>query len=377
VEAPLQNRDDVRLDEGSRAERGGSANGAASSDVEAGALLSQRLDAFGHAIDRYLKRRLEAEPAPDELAGMLRYHLGWVDATFRPVRAEQGKRLRPALCLLVCEAARGRWQDAVPAAAAVELIHNFSLVHDDIEDASPLRRHRPTLWHVWGIPKAINAGDALLVHAQLALADLPVDAERRLRAIALLARASLRLCAGQHGDLDAPAATLPTLAQYYAMIEGKTAALLAAAAELGALVAGCDAPTQDAYGRLGRELGVAFQLQDDLLDVWGHADRTGKPAREDLRNKKRSLPVVLTATRASDEQRTELTGLLEQDAPLAAGQIARLVTMMEALDVPSVGESLVRKHLLACLDSLEVGAPAPAGRALVGELIQLVLGRDA
>jgi geranylgeranyl diphosphate synthase type I len=376
VEAPLQNQDDVRLDEGSRGEPGRSANGAASTS-ESATLLSQRLDAFGHAIDRYLQRRLEAEPAPDELAGMLRYHLGWADASFRPVRAEQGKRLRPALCLLVCEAARGRWQDAVPAAAAVELIHNFSLVHDDIEDASPLRRHRPTLWHVWGIPKAINAGDALLVHAQLALADLPVDAERRLRAIALLARASLRLCAGQHGDLDAAAAALPTLAQYYAMIEGKTAALLAAAAELGALVAGCDAATQEVYGRLGRELGVAFQLQDDLLDVWGHADRTGKPAREDLRNKKRSLPVVLAATRASGVQRTELAGLLEQGAPLAERQIGCLVTMMEALDVPRLGDSLVRRHLQACLDSLEVTAPAPAGRALLEELIQSVLGRDA
>jgi geranylgeranyl diphosphate synthase, type I len=131
--------------------------------------LAARLAEFAAAVDEHTREVLDAAALPSHLDGMVRYHLGWVDQRFQPVEAPRGKYLRPALCLLVAEAAGADWRAALSSAAAIELTHNFSLVHDDIEDESPTRRHRPTLWALWGVAQAINAGDTLLILAQLAM----------------------------------------------------------------------------------------------------------------------------------------------------------------------------------------------------------------
>src|SRR5215213_4167669 len=197
------------------------------------AILATRLPAFSQAVDRFVQERLAAATS-GQLRGMLEYHLGWRDENLQPSAAPGGKRVRPALCLLACEAAGGEWREALPSAAAVEMVHNFSLIHDDIEDASPLRRHRPTVWALWGVPLAINTGDAMLVEAQLAPLAANGPGERKLAAVELLGQACRALCAGQHRDLT-PEATGHTLDAYYAMIEGKTAPLFATGATLGAL----------------------------------------------------------------------------------------------------------------------------------------------
>ena len=339
--------------------------------------LRTRLAELAGAVDEHVQALLDAAAAPAGLDGMLRYHLGWVDERFQPVAAARGKRLRPALCLLACEAAGGHWRAALPSAAAVELIHNFSLIHDDIEDASPLRRHRPTLWAVWGVARAINAGDALCIQAQLAVLGGGGPPSDRLAAARLLNRACAELCAGQHRDLEMAGAAQPTLADYYAMIGGKTAALLAAAAELGALAAGSPPDVQAAYGRFGREVGLAFQLQDDLLDVWGAAARTGKPAREDLRARKHSLPIALAFECAPSEARARLAAVYPQPAPLAEQTVDAIVALLDALGVRAEGERLVRHHHEAALGALAAARPRAGTGELLLALAESLIGREA
>lgn len=227
--------------------------------------------------------------------GMMQYHLGWVDESFAPVKAGTGKRLRPILCLLTCQATGGGPDQALPAAAAIELVHNFSLIHDDIEDRSALRRGRPTVWRVWGVPQAINAGDGLCVLAHLAMQRLSnrgVLPRRVLTALEILDDACLTLTEGQYLDLSFEACLDVDVEQYLSMIRGKTAALFGAAAQLGAVVAGSDPESIARYRRFGDNLGLAFQIVDDILGTWGDPQVTGKPAADDIQHRKKTLPIV-------------------------------------------------------------------------------------
>jgi geranylgeranyl diphosphate synthase type I len=270
-------------------------------------------------FERYLPlieaelREALAPPRPRlaSFYGMMQYHLGWVDRDFAPAKSGTGKHLRPILCLLACQATGGDPDQALPAAAAIELVHNFSLVHDDIEDNSPLRRGRPTVWKVWGVPQAINAGDALFALAHLAmqrLANRGVPPQRVLTALEILDQACLALTEGQHLDLSFESRLDVDVEQYLAMIRGKTAALFSAAAQLGALVAGSDPASIARCRRFGQNLGLAFQIVDDILGIWGDPQVTGKPAADDIRQRKKTLPIVRAL---GEEQRTENQGLRE------------------------------------------------------------------
>ena len=254
-------------------------------------------------LDRYLlpleQALRDATPATrPELGwhyGMIHYHLGWVDETFAPVPGNGGKRLRPLLCLLVTEAAGGSIKRAMPAAVALELLHNFSLVHDDIEDNSATRRGRPAVWKVWGIPQAINAGDGLLALTHLALGELTnqgVPPAQAVEAIRAFDAACVALTEGQFLDMSFEARVDVTLEEYLHMIQGKTAALICVACQLGALIAGAPPETVAHYTRFGEHLGMAFQIQDDWLGVWGEEAVTGKPVGDDIRERKKNYPVV-------------------------------------------------------------------------------------
>lgn len=252
---------------------------------------------------------------PEELHRMLRYHLGWEDAEGRPVRSDSGKALRPTFCLLACEAAGSDWRKALPAAAALELVHNFSLVHDDIQDRDPERRHRATVWRVWGEAQAINAGDALLALGGLAVLDLAaeeVSAERVLDAARILDRATLEIVEGQALDLSFEGRLDITEDAYLEMIEKKTGALFDCALRLGGLVGAADPAVAEALGRCGRLLGVAFQIRDDMLGVWGAESRTGKAPAADIRNRKKSLPVVYVLARSEGATAAELRRIYSQ-----------------------------------------------------------------
>nr|WP_251691928.1 family 2 encapsulin nanocompartment cargo protein polyprenyl transferase [Streptomyces sp. CHD11] len=248
------------------------------------------------AVDPVLRAALDSLPAPMRRIAL--YHFGWENADGTPAQAGSGKAIRPALVLAAASAVGGPTARAaaVRAAAAVELVHNFTLLHDDVMDRDTTRRHRPTAWAVFGDADAILAGDALQA---LALRLLAEDARPVSRAASVrLADCVIELCAGQHADTDmerrAPGEV--TLAETLAMAEAKTGALLGCACAVGALYAGAGEAEVAALDAFGREAGLAFQLIDDVIGIWGDPRRTGKPAGADLAARKKSLPVVAALT---------------------------------------------------------------------------------
>jgi len=246
------------------------------------------------SIESELQRQVSRlnEPRTKPFHAMLTYHMGWTGEGAGPEAT--GKRIRPLLVLLSTAACGADWQSALPAAASVELVHNFSLVHDDIQDNSDKRRGRPTTWVTWGMPMAINVGDVLFVMSNQAIVDLKEQypAEIVVRAAEILHNTCLALTRGQFLDMSYEERNDLAVEDYWPMIAGKTAALLSACCHIGALLGGGDEAMQDSYRAFGHYLGLAFQVQDDILGIWGNESLTGKSAASDLIEGKNSLPVL-------------------------------------------------------------------------------------
>ncbi len=331
------------------------------------------MEPYLSALESEMRAVVAAPPdGPSDLYGYLHYHLGWADESFRPFRGRTGKRLRPLLCLLTCEGCGGDWRKALPAAAAVELLHNFSLIHDDIEDRDTTRRGRPTVWAVWGVPQAINAGDALFALAHLALirlADRGVPPETVATALRIFDRACLRLTEGQHLDIRFEDEEEVTLEAYLAMVEGKTAALFAATCELGALVAEAPPQRRDHLRRFGHHMGLAFQIQDDILGIWGDPERTGKPVGSDILSHKKTLP-ILHGLRESAPFRD-----LFARPELGPEEAAQAVEWLEAAGSRDYAEEQARLHTEEALEALDAASlSAPAGE-MIRDLARRTLGR--
>jgi geranylgeranyl diphosphate synthase type I len=306
----------------------------------------------------------------EEFHHMLAYHLGWEGAGAGPEAT--GKRIRPLLALLTAAAAGGEWRKALPAAAAIELVHNFSLIHDDIEDNSPLRRGRPTVWKIWGIPQAVNAGDAMFTLAHLAMLRLEETASpgAALAAARILQATCLKLTQGQYLDIAYENRTDLTLDSYWEMVGGKTAALIAACTECGALVAGAGEATRHSYRQFGQFLGLAFQAQDDLLGIWGDSAVTGKSAESDLLEGKKSLPVLYGLARSGLFARRWLHGPVSpEEVPTLAAQLASEGALAYTREASS---RLTAQALQALADAHPRG---DAGQALF-ELADKLLNRQ-
>lgn len=318
--------------------------------------IQDRLAAFAAAVDAAMRRLLTSSPTYDGLYGMLRYHLGWVDRTLAPIEAPSGKKLRPGLCLLVAEALSGNWTPALPMATAVELVHNFSLIHDDIEDRSRLRRFRETVWAIWGEAHAINAGDAMLILAELALLEEPaaLPPEIALGALARLNRTCRALCEGQYLDMCWEQEPWVSVDQYLEMIERKTARLFQCSAELGAFAVGASPIAQEQCAAYGSALGMAFQAVDDLLGVWGPEVETGKTADLDIANRKKTLPVVLGLSReAPSPARDRLRELLSLDRRLTPAETAEATRALEVLGAREEATAMARRFRAQALAALE------------------------
>ncbi len=250
------------------------------------------------AIESELKRQVSRldEPHTRPFHEMLTYHMGWTGDGAGPDAT--GKRIRPLMVLLTVAACEDtgntEWLRATPAAAAVELVHNFSLVHDDIQDNSEKRRGRTTTWKIWGAPMAINVGDALFVMSNQAIMDLRehYPAETVTQAATVLHNTCLDLTRGQFLDMSYEERNDLGVEDYWPMVAGKTAALLSACCHIGSILGGADESKQDAYRSFGHALGMAFQVQDDILGIWGDEAITGKSAASDLLEGKKSLPVL-------------------------------------------------------------------------------------
>ncbi len=306
------------------------------------------------------------------LFGMLQYHLGWVDAAFKRCEGRSGKRVRPILCLLSCEGCGGVWDQALPAATAIELLHNFSLIHDDIEDQDRVRRGRPTLWSIWGQAQGINAGDTLFALSQLALlrlAERGVGPEVVVHAARLFNEMCVALTRGQYLDIGFEEDDNVSVEDYMVMIEAKTAALVACACELGGLVAGAPAEQREHLHVFGLHLGLAFQLLDDVLGIWGDAAVTGKPVGADIARRKKSLPIIYGLQQSAELRRLMFRKSLSDDDVLRARHL------LEAVGSREYTEGLAEMHHEATLVALgRAELCNPAAQAL-HELSERLLNR--
>lgn len=259
-------------------------------------MFNQFMQRYATELDATMREVVDLIPADAPGFGvMARYPLGWVDEHDQPFDQPTGKRIRPLFLLLCNEAAGGDWRKALPAAAAVEILHNFSLIHDDIQDDSPLRHGRPTVWKIWGIANAINAGDALFTLAYTSLANLShtsLSPDTVIKIWHIFNYTNRELTRGQHLDMRFENQPTVSVDEYISMISGKSAALLAACAQMGALIATEDEAIAVRYAEFALNLGIAFQIRDDILGIWGDPDVTGKSTATDIVSKKKSLPVL-------------------------------------------------------------------------------------
>jgi geranylgeranyl diphosphate synthase type I len=339
--------------------------------------MTTDLSPYLEAIEQELQCAVEAPTdAVSRLYQMMAYHLGWLDRDLQPEQAYRGKRLRPLLCLLACEAAGGDWQRAIPAAAAVELIHNFSLIHDDIEDDSPTRRGRTAVWKLWGVAHGINVGDSLLVLGRLTLGrliDQGLDSSTVLQAMHLLDQTCADLCQGQYMDMAGEGQLQVTEEWYLQMIGAKTAALIAASTELGAMIAGA-AQAQGHLRHFGWYLGLSFQMVDDVLGVWGDPATTGKPAASDIRARKMTLPAIHALQAGGEGQR--LADLFGQEH-LGEQDVAEAVTILERLGARAYAENRAAEFEQMALAALDAaGARGPPAEHLHSIAESLTLRRS-
>ena len=335
-----------------------------SPDLDIGALIADTESEIVRLVQ-------DRDQSTHGLYEMVRYHLG-LDGTGAPT----GKRMRPLLGLLAYASIAGDYHRALPGAAAVELGHNFSLVHDDIEDGDRERRHRPTLWALHGIPQAVNTGDAMFSLSRIALhrlTDLGFPDATVLRLMRLYDETCLRLCEGQYIDIWTSEHDDPMSVElYFDMIGRKTAALIAASIEAGALLATDDESVIARYRGFGWALGIAFQLNDDLLGIWGAEQATGK-APSDLVHKKKTLPVIYAFEHASPVDRERLLGLYELDAPTEA-DVAEIVSILERTGAHQYTREQARRYRDDALAELDAaGVVRPAARERLEQIIVSVI----
>ncbi|MBI4187133.1 MAG: polyprenyl synthetase family protein [Chloroflexi bacterium] len=327
-------------------------------------------------IDAEMRAALAERELP--LYHMMRYHLGWADDRGNSVAGPAGKALRPTLCLAACEAAGAEYRRALPAAAAVELAHNYSLIHDDIQDDDRERRHRATVWSIWGKPQAINAGTAMRVLASLALSRLEqynVPAQKQLRAQRLMDEASLRLLEGQYLDINYESRFDIGVSDYLSMIEGKTAALMACSLEMGALLATDDAHMISSFYDIGRNLGLAFQIKDDILGIWGSEQETGKLQGSDIRHRKKTLPIVYALEKADNGLKKELVSVYSNGMVERDGVVTVLATL-EAVGAQSYAQRMAESYCDAAIKAMNgLELPSPAKNDLM-EMARFLVQRD-
>ncbi|MEV4135907.1 family 2 encapsulin nanocompartment cargo protein polyprenyl transferase [Dactylosporangium sp. NPDC049742] len=332
----------------------------------AGAVLAQSRDAVIPAL------RAAVDTLPASMRHVAGYHFGWWDEHGRPVDADPGKALRPALVLLGAAAVGGAGQ-AVPGAVAVELVHNFSLLHDDVMDGDATRRHRPTAWSVFGTSAAILAGDALLTLAMDTLVASGHPAATR--ATGMLGAAVQRLIDGQSADLDFERRADVDVEACLAMAQAKTGALLGSACAIGALLGGGRPAQVLRLAQFGEDLGLAFQFADDLLGIWGDPATTGKPVHSDLRSRKKSLPVVAALTSGTPAG-LELAAFYTGAGALPEPQVGRAATLVEAAGARMWSQAQADQLLVRALDALAAAEADPLVEAELCELARFATRRD-
>ncbi len=338
--------------------------------------LEERAERY-RALTQQEMRRAVGD-APEGLYAWMRYHLGWEDRDGRALEARRGKMLRPVGLLMAAEALGGKPEDAVAAAAAVELIHNFSLLHDDVEDASQFRHGRATVWTFAGSAQAINTGDGMYTLARLAqhrllLAGHPP--ERVLAAMHELDEACIQLVHGQYLDISFETRTDVSPEEYVRMAHGKTAAMFAGPLAVGATLAGAGATIVEAYRTYGHHVGLAFQAIDDVLGIWGDAEVTGKPVGDDLLSRKMTYPVIYALEAGGDE-----SALFKKAyrTPVSRDEdVERLAAQVERTGAREATEALAQREEDAALAALRDAGVSGEAFDLAVEYARSAIGRES
>jgi geranylgeranyl diphosphate synthase type I len=324
------------------------------------------------AIELEVTRSLPQTDSP--LDEMLRYQLGWTEEGFVGL----GKCLRPSFCLLACESLGGDVDQALPGAVALEFVHNFSLIHDDIEDGDEMRHHRLALWRAAGREPAIAAGIGLW---SVAYATLDSARERGLsdaqiiEARTILNDACAEMIEGQHQDLSYELRTDVTLDEYLGMIGRKTGALLSASLALGAVVAGADADERDRFALYGRELGMAFQIRDDILGIWGEGSATGKPVGADIARKKKTLPIVHAFQQVVGPDRDLLRAIYSKTA-VDDTDVGTVLDILQRWNCRYFAQGLAEDYRARAMGALSRTAMGGEARVRFDELTAFILERD-
>jgi len=301
------------------------------------------LERFERALEETVSALL-LEMGASPIGEQVRWHFGIGTGGAGPRR---GKRLRPRLLFNAAFEEGGTFEQAVDAAVAIEVLHNYSLVHDDIEDGDKLRHGTETVWARYGVAHGVNAGDSMCAVSYLALlrntAGLPP--KRIVAMMQVLHQANLGMCAGQGYDIGFEVAAHVTISEYLAMIDGKTAALFGASCELGARATGCSDDRSRAYGELGRCYGRAFQIRDDVLGTWGSTEETGKPSGSDISRRKWSFPVVWALSGQPSPAREAILKRYALRTPMESADVRAIVDALDALGARDAADEAVDAQL--------------------------------
>jgi geranylgeranyl diphosphate synthase type I len=301
-----------------------------------------------------------------------------VDAEGQRIPCAAGKAIRPTLCLLACEAVSGDYRRALPAAAALELIHNYSLIHDDIQDDDSERRHRPTVWKIWGKPQAINAGTAMRLLANRALAhftEKSIGPQKQWQAQRLLDDINLRLLEGQYLDISFESRFDIAVSDYLKMIEGKTAALLAGSLEIGALLGTDDTRLIRSFHEIGHNMGMAFQIKDDILGIWGCAEKTGKPLGSDIRRRKKTLPIIYTLEISEDGLKKKLAGIYG-NGHLGKDDLSTVMRILDTVEAQLYAQRMVERYCEQARRALNTLELVPSARDNLEAVLDFLIARD-
>ena len=346
--------------------------------------LPSIFDQYKSYINFYLKSGLD-QKADSQLSGfknnlynILSYGIGWTDKSGNPVNIPGGKLLRPTLCLFATEASGGKTDKAIKTAIALEYIHNFSLFHDDIQDQDEIRHHRPTVWFVWGKPKAITAGNVLRSIADVTSSDLLSSDIKHTDAVTIsktMTTGYLEMIEGQFLDLSYESRHDITVQEYLDMISHKTGALIRCSMELGAHIGSGDNEVIESFRESGRALGYLFQITDDVLGIWGDKSKTGKPVGQDIARKKNSLPVVHALSNADNKQSSVLKSIYGKEE-LDNNDVDAVLNIMESIGTKNYIKSLADKYSKSALKSF---SSAKIDREFVAgfeELVQFLSTRN-
>jgi geranylgeranyl diphosphate synthase, type I len=340
-------------------------------------LQKEMLDAIESELQNQI-RRLD-EPYTQEFHEMLTYHMGW---TGEGAGAKAtGKRIRPLITLLSTASVNNKnkknnaldinWLHAVSAAASIELIHNFSLVHDDIQDNSDLRRGRKTVWVKWGAPLAINAGDALFIIAYQSMLDLSkhYSAETAVQATQILSEVCLRLTQGQYLDMSFEHRKDVIIEEYLYMIGGKTASLLSACTQIGSIIGYAKDEAVENYRAFGYHLGLAFQVQDDILGIWGDESAIGKSVASDLVEGKNSLPILFGVAQNGTFAKRWKAGKILQS------EVSQIAKQLEVEGAKEYAQKVAEEETQKAMQFLEQAEPVGEAGEAIFQLANQLLKR--